>query len=252
MFDRRTLIRTLPSAAALPLLASAVPASVFGQQAPVVPMRPPTPQLDLDLFRSVAAACTDAAVQVQRRSLTRQELDFAAGMIRKLSDNFEATGFDKAFTQFMRIVDPSGIQTAAPAVISDVYRRFSAKEPSFTESEVRSAFDQLVDSDRIYNQVRTLREHGILPSLAAAVSFLENRAEMRPAELLDRPGHPRLVATAAGFCKALNLTSEALATAAFALSFGCLPEPLFLVICPAVFVIGVIAGLVGIVAFIAC
>jgi hypothetical protein len=250
MLDRRALIRALPSVAALPLLAAAVPVSALEQDMP--PRHPGIPQLDPELLRAVAAACIDAAAQAQRKRLTRSQLQFAAGTIRKLRDHFEATGFDKAFLQFIRVVDPSGIKSAAPAVISDVYRRFSAKEPSFTESEVHAAFDELVDSDRIYDQVRTLRERGILPSLTAAIDFLEGRAETLPIALWDRPGHPHLETTAMGFCKALTLASGALGTAAFALGFGCLPEPLFLVICPAVVVIGVIAGLVGIVALVAC
>ncbi len=252
MLDRRALIRTLPSIAALPLFASALPASVFGQEMPLQPKRLGAPHLDLELLNAVTSACVTAAGQAQRKRLTRHELDITGNMIRKLRDHFEAVGFDRYFMQYMRIVDPSGFKSAAPEVISDVYRRFSAEEPAFTESEIRAAFDQLVGSDRLYNEVGMLRERGLTPSLTSAIDFLDDRGQKLPVALMDRPGHPYLVTTAMGFCKALTLTSGALGAAAFALGFGCLPEPLFVVICPAVVVIGVIAGLVGIVALIAC
>jgi hypothetical protein len=80
--------------------------------------------------------------------------------------------------------------------------------------------------------------------------YLVSAALAMPVAYHPRMGSARIRRISA--CGTLNFYASLAGVAALALAPGCLVPPFFVVICPAIGVLGVAAGVAGVVSFIAC
>jgi hypothetical protein len=162
----------------------------------------------------------------------------------------------------MNSIDTSQVDVSAnSSIVTQTYQAASAAGTGVSLASVQSAFATVSPSAQVQAQIAQLKANGLTPTLGQIRVFLMQAATLfevssnAPAAHLMRtslnePGMRRI--NMSNGCGVLNLASGAIGTAAGSLALGCLPEPFFVVICPAVAVLGAIALAIGIVDIVLC
>jgi hypothetical protein len=188
------------------------------------------------------------AVKAHQNALTQADLRDAIGALTLLRDHLREVGFDANMVKAFARLDRTRYLADSP-VIEDVYKGFAAADSSFTLGEVTNTFARLLAPDQVDRSWAQLSTVGLTPTLTAAIQALEARLPLLP---VSAHGGAQFHNVALGICDKVNFLAQIVGTAAAALAFGCLPEPFFEVICPAVVGLGYAGALLGVVSWIAC
>lgn len=191
---------------------------------------------------------------INNGTVSSADFSIAATQTMLLSNNCYETGFDQTFISAMNSIDTSQVDyTINAPIVNQAYSLLAAAGTGVALSDVELGFNLSMPQSQLQTQITQLRTSGLTPSLIEIKRDLLQISSLYSVGL-NRVGGGRIQRVSAkhGFCGGLNLATGAVGTAAFSLSWGCLPEPFFAVICPAVGALGVIAGALGIVDMIVC
>ncbi len=236
MLNRRSLLKGAPLLASAPLLGLSSPFRILGEGAQNTSSA--APQLSPAVLAAVSSSAVNTAAAAHRGSLTQAGLTSFSSMIDLLRKHFIEVGFDAAFEQYMRTVDSSQIDSARSPVIQSTYEAFAKADSTLTLGEVQAAFAGIPPAAQMQPQLQLLRTQGLTPSLLNLEQDLQGMLSSFPVAYDRRMGPAHL--RRANFCAVSTWVTSMLAGAASVLWIGCMPEPLFEVICPAE---GVVEGL---------
>jgi len=239
MVTRRMLMTKAPLMAAAPALMGLMPRFLSANQ-------PSTGQLSPAVLNAVTNHFSQISVKAYNHQLTQSDLSSSVEMLTLLRTHFTEVGVDPAFQNLARNTDPGSLLVStSSAIVTTTYGLFSKAGAPVTLAEIANTFSQIVSPAGL----TTIINQGITPSFKKLEEHWAASVSKLPVSL-DRNGAAHL--RRADACATFNFLSAAIGTAAASLALGCLPEPFFVVICPAVAGLGVIAALVGVVDWIAC
>ena len=231
MITRRTLI-----AGGIPLLASCSNRTVFA---------PMPSQLNQTIIANTTDAFTSIVAKASLHTLTNNDIDIGVTNLDKLLANMNEVNFDANLSAAMKKMNPTlqSLNLTNNPIVDLTYTRFKQAGAAYTLSDLQGAFAASITPSTFKSQLHELQMRGIHNSglaLQHSLSTLvvRNSTGIKTADF--------------SFCETLNWYSGVLGIAGFSLALGCLPEPFFVVICPAITVIGIVAGAFALLDFLFC
>jgi hypothetical protein len=214
----------------------------------------------------VSASGVNTAAKAHLGLLTQGDLLSHCSMIGLLRSQFAEVGFDDSLKEFLRSVDASQMDLNDSPVVQTTFEALSKADSTFTLADVKAIFARCAQPERSQERIELLRTNGLTPSLAGLEQALSRKAASLPVAYDGAVGRaagvrPEFVESGPPdggggtnqLCLEITYYSNALSTAAAVLALGCLPvEPFFVIICPAVVVLGILAALVATIVWIAC
>jgi len=191
-------------------------------------------------------------------------------MLTLLENHFNEVGFDESLKHALSQRQPDSLDVTQSPMIKSTYEALSKVDPTFTHEEVTSAFTRVLTPDLLSIGLDRLRTEGLTHSIHTLATGMPKAVLGRlpsAAYRLRMKPFPDLIRTQYGFtdpgidtpttgqevCFYISQAAQAAGAAAFTLAWGCIPpDPLFIVICPAILALGVIAGVLGIISWIFC
>jgi len=193
--------------------------------------------------------------KARRGLLTQSDLDSQIMSLRLLRSHFREVGFDTGLKQAMasRHITPTDLRTFSnPDIVVSAMSKYGVQ---VTPDEVRENLARLLPPDdaTLNADFARLRIDGLDSAFSGIEGLFEHAKEYVPAAdgSLSRSEAVRRIMALP--CPALlTFSNTAFGVAIGSLAPGCFPEPFFVVICPAIGVLGIVATLVGIGVWIAC
>lgn len=247
MVTRRQLLASAP-AMALPLL----PFTAHAVAGP-----PPGGNA---VYSYVQANFATLGAKLKRGNLVRSDMQTAINSLSMLTGYLNQIGANSEFQALATYaINGSLAPMSDSSPVASTYSSIISVMPNLSSTSIHSdisqAFQIVVPPGQQLSLLQALQEYGIEYPLQSVRSTLTANLSRLP---IVAPANPQIVIAPGGppggesFCAWFNWLAGAIGAAAFVLALGCAPEPFFLVICPAVVVIGIIAAIIGLLAWLLC
>jgi hypothetical protein len=246
MLTRRTLLSSAAPLALSPLVFKPALAGGIGFTVPVYP--PPSNAV----IGAAKLHFNHMGMRLSLGQLIQSDVNTAVEYLELLIANFFEAGVDPQIAAASKAVNPASVDFINSPVIDTAYTNLIGAGAAVTRAQVQLGLNKNMPSSQIPSQISSLQSVGVTGSMSKISTQLKQYATILPVSYDPKyPAHLRTVMTSP-FCDMLNWWAGLLGVAAFELGLGCLPEPFFLVICPAVAILAIIAAIVGLMAWVFC
>jgi hypothetical protein len=168
----------------------------------------------------------------------------------------------QVFGQTLEMLRQHLLETNFNSTLRYAAERYVSGPDRWSEFDVQPVLDQLKKYDSSIGYSDLVKLAGLTPTdfeqgMAEVRSFGINRLLAHPEPQKAYSLHPADDGDVGGgtfnLCPEINYYLGGFASAAFVLQlFGCTPEPVFMVLCPAVTVINIVLGVTAVCAWVAC
>lgn len=212
------------------------------------------PKLSPALLKGVQQGLTDITTRIHHGNTQTGDLLIGATLIEMLHDHLVEVDFDNPFKVAATRLDPNTFENSVLA--AKVYAELQKSDPKLSSKTVEA--EMYIDPTSVSTNLSYLQQYGLTPVLASMSSVLKTKVAKQDAVFRKPSGIPSILRVSKppygndGVCEQIKFYSDFTGLGAWALGFGCFPEPFFEVLCPTIVVLGIAAGFVAAIAMVVC